>query len=472
MQNGLVILVLAFACGVSVAAAMPTFSIASACGGGAGPSVAYATAFSGVVLANVSAGTSQCDVTVRSGSSLPVTLSFTSVVLQACCDTVYVSNAKVYAECACAVVPTLCRSAFAGRCTTVRRAMAASSLGALGQVTSSPPLPAFTSSRGSLTISFRSSNASSSTAFAADLTVNTVATVAGLPTACGGPGALPTIYLSLGYTSLQLTSASTYANNMNCSVLVMSAVPSMPVTFTLSLLALGIGDDFVTLRDGDSDALLATFSSSSTPATVTSTSSSMLITFQSDSSGTAAGFAGTLSSTTLFMLPNTCASTVSLAPYTAVAVAASPYPAGASCSVTLTATSVIVVAPSSLSLRPGTGDWLAVLDGGAGAPVLANWTAGQSPTETVSSSGPTVTIAFSSDGSSSPDGSSTWGGVLAVSSPASLLPLQQYCGGGAPFVYIDAATYRGVNLAISNVSQSTQSCSVVLVARTYWPNRL
>ena len=96
--------------------------------------------------------------------------------------------------------------------------------------------------------------------------------------------------------------APAYANNLNCSVILVSQT-TLPITISFdSNIALGSGDSLV-VHDGDSDAspVLAAFTSSRNPIAVTGTSKYMHLRFVSDGGGADTGFSATMWASTAFM---------------------------------------------------------------------------------------------------------------------------------------------------------------------------
>jgi hypothetical protein len=267
----------------------------------------------------------------------------------------------------------------------------------------------------------------------------------------------PTSYCS-GTTNLTAASgsftdgsgANSYLNNSNCKWLIQ---PSGATSITLSFSAFNTesGYDYVKVYDGSttSAALIGSFSGTSIPASVTSSGGSMLVSFTSDGTGTSTGWSASYTSST--QTTSYCSGTSNLTAASGSFTdgsGANNYLNNSNCKWLIQPSGATSITLSFSAFNTELGyDYVRVYDGSTTSAALIGSFSGTSIPASVTSSGGSMLVNFTSDGTANRTGWSA--SYTSLSCP---LPLQPAPIGGSTSVCLGQTS---VPYSVSNVAGVT-----------------
>jgi hypothetical protein len=198
--------------------------------------------------------------------------------------------------------------------------------------------------------------------------------------------------------------SSDYANNADCSWLIQPAGGASSITLTFSSgFNLASGDEIrVYQGTNTSGTLLGTYTGATLPGPTLATGAAMFVRFTSNTSGTAAGF--TANYTSVNAAPGNCSGQQTLTAPTGTVTdgsGANPYPNNANCSWLIQPTGATQVQFTFAFLDTESGyDYVRIYNGtSASAPLIGAYSGSTTPTAPITSTGGSMFIRFTSDGS-------------------------------------------------------------------------
>ena len=197
--------------------------------------------------------------------------------------------------------------------------------------------------------------------------------------------------------------ASNYLDNTDCSWLIQpTGLVNRVISLRFNRFATELNNDTVTIYDGTttSDPILATFSGNTAPPVVTSTGQAMLVTFKTNGSTTNTGWNAIYNNIAAPTCSGTTTLTATSGTFNDGSAATANYSDNLNCNWLIQPTGAGRVTLDFTRFNTeGSFDFVTVFDGSsATAPVLGNFDGNNLPPQVISS-GPTLFVRFTSDGS-------------------------------------------------------------------------